>query len=147
MLNLTRWKEIADAATKTVAWHPHKEDSTVRGPYHRWFKCAEGDMQYSPRISEVEKDIEYCAAAMNAMPLLIAEVEGLRVENNQLAFECDRAKEDRDKAEARLVTLREIVEVAEGALQRIAGVYSEYIGADPDQAREALARIAEMRKS
>lgn len=73
-------KELLKNSTSVNAWYAHSEDSTVRGPYVRWFKCLEVDPQYKERVSSTSDDVKYAACAMNAIPELLTELEAVEAE-------------------------------------------------------------------
>lgn len=70
-------------STNVVGWWPHGYDGTVRGPFFRWFKCAEVSPEYEKNVASVEDDTEYCAMSMNAVPILLNEIDALRRENEK----------------------------------------------------------------
>lgn len=66
--SLNQLSELTQKSTDAVNWYPHRYDGTVRGPNGRWFKCLEGAGQ---NLAYSGDDVEYAAAAMNALPDLI----------------------------------------------------------------------------
>jgi len=72
-------------ATPVVAWYSHAggdcygEEATVRGPCFRWFKVtAPKGNSPAHRIADDVDDANYCAVAMNMVPVLLSEIEYLR---------------------------------------------------------------------
>lgn len=70
-------REVAANATQVVSWYPHGvEDGTVRGPYHRWFKCTGNEDGKHP-TANIENDVNFAAAAMNNLVPLLDHIEEL----------------------------------------------------------------------
>ena len=69
---LKELEELEKNSSRVVAWYSHgDEDGTIRGPWHRWFKCQEGDNGRPDSIGTVKEDCDYAAAAMNSLPALL----------------------------------------------------------------------------
>jgi hypothetical protein len=91
MMDLTKLKAFLAKSTSVVKWYPHAggdcygPEATVRGPCFRWFKVTEPQGN-SPQhnIADAVDDAKYCAAAMNAVPELIRELESLRASETNL---------------------------------------------------------------
>jgi len=65
-------------STRVVAWYDHGD--TVRGPWNRWFRVENPERNRQGKDNVVppgSADTAYCAAAMNAVPDLIKEIEKL----------------------------------------------------------------------
>ncbi len=69
-------KELCGKATQVVGWYAHYKQ--VRGPFCRWFEITEVADQYKQHVGTIRDDLNYCAAAMNELPRLIAEIERLK---------------------------------------------------------------------
>lgn len=78
-MKIDKLKELKEKSTKVVAWYPHPRE--VRGPFGRWFTCSGGDngmgdpVKYPTPVAPIEDDCAYAAAAMNAVPNLIKQIE------------------------------------------------------------------------
>lgn len=72
---LAEIKARAEATTKVVAWYPHSEDLTVRGPFGLWFHLEEVPEKYKQHVAYAGDDVKYCAMAMNTLPKLLAALE------------------------------------------------------------------------
>ena len=102
IINMNALKELHDKSTKVNAWYAHGwEDGTVRGPFHRWFKCSEVEPRYAKHVAGVAEDTEYCAGAMNLAPYLINAVETLlkRVSELELDLEMENVLKEREDHE------------------------------------------------
>jgi hypothetical protein len=65
-------RELISKSTQVNGWYAHGyEDGTVRGPYHRWFKCSEVDDKYKHNVAPVNDDVNFAAAAMNNLEALL----------------------------------------------------------------------------
>lgn len=78
LLDIDHLIGLWEKSTKVVAWYPHP--GNVRGPFGRWFNITPVDPQYEKHVASASDDAEYAAAAMNAVPYLIQEIESLRME-------------------------------------------------------------------
>ncbi len=65
-------------STDVVCWRSCCD--TVRGPFNRWFQVLNPDRKIQGKdiiVAHGSNDAKYCAAAMNAVPDLIIEIERL----------------------------------------------------------------------
>lgn len=94
-------KEIKDRKAKSTqvnGWYAHAyEDGTIRGPFHRWFRCTEVAPQYRQHVASVADDVEYAAAAMNYAPLLVEEYEKLKEKYEMLKADLILLSDDAEK--------------------------------------------------
>lgn len=65
-------KELHKNST-VATWYAHP--GQVRGPFCRWFEVTEVEPQYQKHVAYKGDDTKYCAAAMNALPDMMALVE------------------------------------------------------------------------
>jgi hypothetical protein len=78
-MKIEKLKELKERSTNVVAWYAHPRE--VRGPFGRWFTCDGGDngmgdpVKYPTPVAPIEDDCAYAAAAMNAVPSLIKQIE------------------------------------------------------------------------
>ena len=70
-------RSLAKASTEVNQWSYHGADSTVRGPFCRWFKCTEVDPKYKKHVAESIDDCKFAAAAMNSMVPLLDLIDAL----------------------------------------------------------------------
>jgi hypothetical protein len=78
---IEKLKSLQAKSSQVGSWYAHRggdcygPEATVRGPYFRWFKCADVEEQYRKHVAEPEDDVKYAAAAMNHVPELIKTIE------------------------------------------------------------------------
>lgn len=77
-------RRLCKESTRVVSWYAHPYDATVRGPFCRWFTCSEVAEQYRHNVASPSQDVHFAAAAMNALPKLLDEVERLTYRNHGL---------------------------------------------------------------
>lgn len=111
-------KELLAASTQVVSWYSYPNEKQVRGPWGRWFQALGPEKRLTNSSSwvqyaDIEADVEYCAAAMNMVPVLLSEIDALRDENQelfnsngQLACDLKYASEERDSLLIELERLR-----------------------------------------
>ena len=81
-------KHTKSKSTQVNGCYDHGyENGTIRGPFHRWFRCQEVDDQYKQHVASVADDVAYAAAAMNYAPALVEEIERLQARVNELEAE------------------------------------------------------------
>jgi hypothetical protein len=78
-------------STNVVAWYSHYD--SVRGPYNRWFTVSKGSDP--DKVAPVHADAEYCADAMNFLPVLIDEYEKLKAKYEELLTDVILLKDDK----------------------------------------------------
>jgi chromosome segregation ATPase len=113
---LTSYFEKVLATKVRILEDNHKEQTEQLQADNKWLN-DELDI-YGRKITELESEKEALQANTEADKIYIdtlhgrigdlqAEVERLKIEASKYAFECDRAKEDRNKAERRNTQLEE----------------------------------------
>jgi hypothetical protein len=84
--------------------------SEAEGMRSNWYKCVEGHKAKDNEIKQKDEVIERLKRACNDMQAnrneRDEEIKQLKIEASKWAFECDRAKQDRDKADTGKRTLR-----------------------------------------
>lgn len=73
-------RKIAEESSDVVAWYPHPEDNTIRGPFGRWLQVIEGGSGYPgvpAPIATAENDTRFTAAAMNNLVPLLDELDAM----------------------------------------------------------------------
>lgn len=113
---LDELKNIADISTPVVAWYPHPEDATVRGPYWR--------------------DADFIAFAHNNVPAILAEVERLQarviaVEEiaNARALDCNRVYQENTQLKARIEKMERAIDIAINGFEAVMKCSNEKVTA------------------
>jgi hypothetical protein len=69
-------RELASKSTQVVGWYDHGlQDGTIRGPFHRWFKCEEVEPKYARHVASVPAETAFVTAAMNNLVPLLDELD------------------------------------------------------------------------
>jgi hypothetical protein len=85
MMSREELRELAGLSTRVTAWYP--QGATVRGPFCRWFTCADVEDQYKQHVANVSDDTRFAAAAMNNLLPLLDELEEMEKKVADLQLE------------------------------------------------------------
>lgn len=75
--DLPKLMELYENSTKAT-WYGHPCE--CRGPFNRWLTVSEVPEAYKKHVASQSDDAHYAAAAMNAVPGLVEEIEELRAQ-------------------------------------------------------------------
>lgn len=78
-------KQLHERSTKVASWHVGAAE--VRGPFNRWLTVSEVPEMYRSNVASRSDDATYAAYAMNYLPKLIACIEDLRKQRDQLELQ------------------------------------------------------------
>lgn len=68
---LEKLRSVGEKSSEVCGWWPYPEDGTIRGPFHRWFKCQEGDVDHQEKLASVEDDVKFFSTAANEFNSLL----------------------------------------------------------------------------
>jgi len=75
---IKKLRELANKSTQVVAWHPHEEDGTIRGPFERWLTVKKVLPRYEHEVANLSDEVKFVAAALNNFVPLLNEIERLQ---------------------------------------------------------------------